>query len=271
MIDEPRQAPDESMDLSRLAALWRGDDRRRIRRGGGRRHARDRLAGRSAPRTTPADAEAKARAAVERARRGTASRRRPDRWRGSSSPRRTSRRARRRSRIGLAAALAADGADRADLQEGAGLYRPDVARARERPRLLQPRLQHADAAPKSLSTFARNARGADIALSKATRACTTASTSKAAIRARRWRSSSRAPVVLVVDATGMARGVAPLVQGYAAFDRERADRRRHPQQGRLGAADRQAAQRARALSPTFPCSARSAATRASPCASATSA
>ena len=25
MIDEPRQAPDESMDLSRLAALWRGD------------------------------------------------------------------------------------------------------------------------------------------------------------------------------------------------------------------------------------------------------
>ena len=54
-------------------------------------------------------------------------------------------------------------------------------------------------------------------------------------------------MVLVVDAHGMARGVAPLVQGYAGLRPGSADRRRDPQQGRLGAPDRQASRGARAL------------------------
>jgi cobyrinic acid a,c-diamide synthase len=55
------------------------------------------------------------------------------------------------------------------------------------------------------------------------------------------------PVLLVIDARGMTRGIAPLLLGYQAFDRAHPHRRRHPQPHRRRAPRRQAARRGRAL------------------------
>ena len=180
MIDEPRQAPDEiDGPLPPRAPVWRGD----IEDEYGEAAVVGTLA--IALRTLGDADDAWRRrgagaSAVGRARRGAASRRRPDRWPGSSSPLRTSRRARRRSRSVSPRRCAADGLDRPDLQEGAGLHRPDVARARERPRVLQPRLQHADAGRNPCDLRAQRAAAPTSRSSRATRACTTASTWRAA-------------------------------------------------------------------------------------------
>ena len=56
--------------------------------------------------------------------------------------------------------------------------------------------------------------------SRATRGSTTASRSTAATATRRWRRLLGLPVVLVIDARGMTRGIAPLILGYQAFDRD---------------------------------------------------
>ena len=64
----------------------------------------------------------------------------------------------------------------------------------------------------------------------------------AATATRRWRSCSDLPVVLVIDARGMTRGIAPLILGYQAFDRDDPHRRRDPEQ--LGGARHEAKLRA---------------------------
>jgi cobyrinic acid a,c-diamide synthase len=55
--------------------------------------------------------------------------------------------------------------------------------------------------------------------SKATRACTTAWRWTAATATPPWPGSLGLPVLLVLDARGMTRGIAPLILGYQAFDR----------------------------------------------------
>jgi cobyrinic acid a,c-diamide synthase len=75
-------------------------------------------------------------------------------------------------------------------------------------------------ASEILTTFTRNAQGADVAVIEGNKGLhdgvdVDGSDSSAALA-----KLIRAPIVLVVDAYGMARGIAPLVQGYAAFDRE---------------------------------------------------
>jgi cobyrinic acid a,c-diamide synthase len=71
-----------------------------------------------------------------------------------------------------------------------------------------------------LTTFGRNARGADICLIEGNKGLHDGVDVEGADSSAALAKLLRAPVVLVVDACGMARGVAPLVEGYAAFDRE---------------------------------------------------
>ncbi|MCK7502196.1 MAG: hypothetical protein MZW92_79000 [Comamonadaceae bacterium] len=85
------------------------------------------------------------------------------------------------------------------------------------------------------------------AWSRATRGCTTASTSTAATATRRSPTCSALPVVLVLDARGMTRGIAPLILGYQAFDRGHPHRRRDPQPPRRQPPRVQAARGDRAL------------------------
>ena len=47
----------------------------------------------------------------------------------------------------------------------------------------------------------------------------------------RW-PNARLPVVLVIDARGMTRGIAPLILGYQAFDRAHPHRRGDPEPAR---------------------------------------
>ena len=79
---------------------------------------------------------------------------------------------------------------------------------------------HTMGADEILATFGRYSRGADIALIEGNKGLydgldLDGSNSNAAL-ARLL----EAPVVLVIDARGMTRGIAPLILGYQAFDRE---------------------------------------------------
>jgi len=72
--------------------------------------------------------------------------------------------------------------------------------------------------PEILATFARNARAADFALIEGNKGLHDGVDVEGSDSSAALAKLLRAPIVLVVDAYGMARGVAPLVQGYAAFD-----------------------------------------------------
>ena len=74
--------------------------------------------------------------------------------------------------------------------------------------------------PEILTTFGRNARGAGICLIEGNKGLHDGVDVEGADSSAALAKLLRAPVVLVVDAAGMARGIAPLVQGYAGFDRE---------------------------------------------------
>ena len=71
-----------------------------------------------------------------------------------------------------------------------------------------------------LATFGRNARGAGFSLIEGAKGLHDGVDVEGADSSAALAKLLRAPVVLVVDAYGMARGIAPLVLGYAAFDRE---------------------------------------------------
>ena len=71
-----------------------------------------------------------------------------------------------------------------------------------------------------MATFGRNALGADISVIEGNKGLHDGVDVEGADSSASLAKLLRAPIVLVVDASGMARGVAPLVQGYAAFDRE---------------------------------------------------
>ena len=125
MIDEPRQAPDEAMDLSRLSALWRGAIEDEYGEAAVCRHARDRPedARRGGK---PGRRRGAGRNAVERARAeppcggglidGAGFSVRCAQVVGQDDDHDRARRSADRRRR-----------DRPDFQEGTGLYRPDVA------------------------------------------------------------------------------------------------------------------------------------------------
>src|SRR5271157_5192046 len=69
-----------------------------------------------------------------------------------------------------------------------------------------------------LTTFTRCARAADFALIEGNKGVHDGVDVEGSDSSAALAKLLRAPIVLVVDACGMARGVAPLVQGYAAFD-----------------------------------------------------
>ena len=119
--------------------------------------------------------------------------------------------------IGLAAAFTGDGATVQTFKKGPDYIDPMWLR-RASGRACYNLDFNTQTPAGILSTFARNARGADVALVEGAKGLhdgvdVEGSNSSAALARLLG-----APVVLVVDATGMARGVAPLVQGYAAFD-----------------------------------------------------
>jgi len=71
-----------------------------------------------------------------------------------------------------------------------------------------------------LSTFTHNARGADIAIIEGAKGLHDGVDLEGSDCSAALAKLLRAPIVLVVDALGLARGIAPLLQGYAAFDPE---------------------------------------------------
>ena len=121
--------------------------------------------------------------------------------------------------IGLAAALAADGATVQTFKKGPDYIDPMwLKRASGRPCY---NLDFNTQTPAGiLATFARNARGADIALIEGAKGLHDGVDVEGSDSSAALAKLLAAPIVLVVDASGMARGVAPLVQGYAAFDPE---------------------------------------------------
>ncbi len=121
--------------------------------------------------------------------------------------------------IGLAAALSADGAVVQMFKKGPDYIDPMwLTRASGRP------CYNLDFNTQTLSailaTFARNARGADIALIEGNKGLHDGLDVEGSDSSAALAKLLAAPIILVVDACGMARGVAPLVRGYAAFDPE---------------------------------------------------
>jgi cobyrinic acid a,c-diamide synthase len=121
--------------------------------------------------------------------------------------------------IGLAAALARRGLAVQPFKKGPDFIDPLwlSAAAGRRCRNLDPYLSDDD---EIRATFLRHAAGADVALVEGNKGlydgvALDGSNSNAALA-----KVLGLPVVLVVDARGMTRGVAPLVLGYQAFDRD---------------------------------------------------
>jgi cobyrinic acid a,c-diamide synthase len=119
--------------------------------------------------------------------------------------------------LGLSAALRARGLDVRTFKKGPDYIDP-MWLARASGRSCYNLDFNTQSNSEILSTFWRKSSGADIALIEGNKGLhdgvhldgrdTSAALAKLA----------RAPVVLVIDANGMTRGVAPLVSGYAAFD-----------------------------------------------------
>ena len=121
--------------------------------------------------------------------------------------------------LGLAAALARRGLAVQAFKKGPDYIDPMwLARASGRPCYnLDPHLMH-DA--EIVATFARHAAAADVSLVEGNKGlydglALDGSNSNAALARRLG-----LPVLLVLDARGMTRGIAPLILGYQAFDRE---------------------------------------------------
>ena len=166
----------------------------------------------------------------------------------SSSRPRTSRPGKTTVAIGLAAALRAPRARGPDVQEGPGLHRPDVAHRREPAAAAATSTRTSPTTTEIRATLPpprrrrrrRAGRGQQGALRRRSR-------STAATAMPRWRRCSALPVVLVLDARGMTRGIAPLILGYQAFDRDAPHRRRDPQPAGRQPARGEAARGDRAL------------------------
>ena len=121
--------------------------------------------------------------------------------------------------IGLAAAFRAEGLTVQTFKKGPDYIDPMwLARASGRP------CYNLDFNTQSgaeiMATFGRNALGADISVIEGNKGLHDGVDVEGADSSAALAKLLGAPIVLVVDASGMARGVAPLVQGYAAFDRE---------------------------------------------------
>ena len=121
--------------------------------------------------------------------------------------------------VGLCAALAARGLRVQPFKKGPDYIDPMwLARASGRPCFnLDPYLMHDT---EIAATFARHAVDVDIALVEGNKGlydglALDGSNSNAALARQLG-----LPVVLVIDARGMTRGIAPLILGYQAFDRE---------------------------------------------------
>ena len=121
--------------------------------------------------------------------------------------------------IGLAAALAARGLVAPTFKKGPDYIDPMwLARASGR-RCFN--LDFNTQTPAEiLETFARGAANADLALIEGNKGLHDGLDLEGADSSAALAKLLGAPVVMVVDAFGMARGIAPLMQGYAAFDPE---------------------------------------------------
>ena len=121
--------------------------------------------------------------------------------------------------IGLAAAMSTDGTIVQTFKKGPDYIDPMwLVRASGRP------CYNLDFNTQTtagiLATFARNAGGTDIALIEGAKGLHDGVDVEGSDSSAALAKLLAAPIVLVLDACGMARGVAPLVQGYASFDPE---------------------------------------------------
>ena len=120
--------------------------------------------------------------------------------------------------VGLAAAFAARGTSVQTFKKGPDYIDPMWHTRVTGRAVLQPRLQYAEPRRDHRHLCPTRAGRENWPWSRATTAFTTASTSKGGDSSAAMAKVLQAPVVLVVDATGVMRGIAPLVLGYAAFD-----------------------------------------------------
>jgi cobyrinic acid a,c-diamide synthase len=120
--------------------------------------------------------------------------------------------------VGLAGALAARGLAVQTFKKGPDYIDP-MWLARASGRACYNLDFNTQSEPEILSGFRSSSRGADLVLVEGNKGLhdgvDPAGSDSSAALARLLRT----PVILVVDAMGMARGIAPLVLGYAAFDR----------------------------------------------------
>ncbi|NJL06912.1 MAG: cobyrinate a,c-diamide synthase [Methylacidiphilales bacterium] len=121
--------------------------------------------------------------------------------------------------LGLAAALAARGLKVQTFKKGPDYIDPLWhAHVSGRPCYNLDFNTQSDA--EMLATFGRNARSADVAIVEGNKGLYDGLDLEGRDCSAALAKLLQTPVVLVVDASGMTRGVAPLVAGYAAFDRE---------------------------------------------------
>ncbi len=121
--------------------------------------------------------------------------------------------------VGLAAALSARGLSVQPFKKGPDYIDPMwLARASGRPCYNLDFNTQSEA--EIVALFARHAEGADLALIEGNKGLYDGVDTEGRDCSAALAKLLRAPVVLVVDATGITRGVAPLVLGYKVFDRE---------------------------------------------------
>jgi cobyrinic acid a,c-diamide synthase len=121
--------------------------------------------------------------------------------------------------VGLCAALSAQGLTVQPFKKGPGLHRPHVAEPGQRTRACFNLDPYPDDAGADHHLLCDHAARADISIVEGNKGlydglALDGSNSNAALA-----QMLDLPVVLVLDARGMTRGIAPLILGYQAFDR----------------------------------------------------
>ena len=139
---------------------------------------------------------------------------------GCWSPRRTSRRARRRSPSACAARCATRGLAVQAFKKGPDYIDPMWLTAATRPPLPQPRSLPVGRRPSIAARSGATRPAADVCARRGQQGPLRRPRARRQQQQRGAGEGARPAGVLVIDARGMTRGIAPLILGYQAFDRD---------------------------------------------------